>query len=193
MTLCFATHNEHKIAEVQALVGKSFSLVGLESIGCREELAEEQDTLPGNAWQKAHYVFTRYQTPCFADDTGLEVETLGGAPGVFSARYAGPQRNAHNNMALLLKNLEGRASRAARFRTVICLMADEQPRYFEGVLTGTIGFEPRGHHGFGYDPVFLPDGYPQTLAELPLHEKNKISHRARAMAAFVAYLQTLKS
>ncbi len=193
MTLCFATNNEHKIAEVQALVGHAFSLVGLKDIGCTEELAEDQNTLQGNAWQKAHYVFTRYQTPCFADDTGLEVETLGGAPGVFSARYAGPQRSAHDNIALLLHNMAGRTHRAARFRTVICLMADEQPRYFEGVLQGTVGFAPTGQHGFGYDPVFLPEGHRQTLAEFTLAEKNKISHRARAINAFVNYLHSLKS
>lgn len=162
-------------------------------IGCTEELAEDQDTLQGNAWQKAQYVFARYKTPCFADDTGLEVETLGGAPGVFSARYAGPHRNPQDNIRLLLQNMAGHAHRAARFRTVICLMADEQPRYFEGVLPGTIGWEPKGHHGFGYDPVFVPDGHTQTLAELTFAEKNKISHRARAMHAFVAYLHSLKS
>jgi XTP/dITP diphosphohydrolase len=193
MTLCFATNNLHKISEVQALVGSGFPLMSLQDIGCLEELAEEQNTLEGNAWQKASYVFDHYQVSCFADDTGLEVKSLGGAPGVFSARYAGPQRLAEDNIRVLLNNLENHSDRTAQFRTVICLMQDSRPRYFEGILSGTIVSEKRGTNGFGYDPVFVPNGQSQTLAEMTLAEKNKISHRAQAMQKFIAYLHQLKS
>lgn len=193
MTLCFATNNLHKISEVQALVGSGFPLMGLQDIGCLEELAEEQNTLEGNAWQKASYVFEHYHVSCFADDTGLEVKALGGAPGVFSARYAGPQRSADDNIRVLLNNLENHSDRSAQFRTVICLMQDSQPHYFEGVLSGTIIHEKRGTNGFGYDPVFVPNGQSRTLAEMTLAEKNTISHRAQAMQKFIMYLHQLTS
>jgi XTP/dITP diphosphohydrolase len=190
MTLCFATNNIHKVKEIQALLGTTFNLQSLHDIGCVEELAEDQDTLEGNSLQKAQYVFDHYQVACFADDTGLEVEALNGAPGVYSARYAGAQRNANDNMRLLLKNLQGKDNLNARFRTVITLIMPASTHQFEGILNGTITFEKRGTQGFGYDPIFVPDGYQQTLAELDLTEKNKISHRARAIQKLVLFLKT---
>ncbi len=189
MTLCFATNNQHKIKEVQALLGNDFVLVGLTGIGCAEELAENQTTLEGNSLQKARYVFDRYSVSCFADDTGLEVEALHGAPGVYSARYAGEQRNAADNMSLLLKNLKGAGNRKARFRTVITLITPSGQKEFEGILNGTIIDQQRGTEGFGYDPIFLPDGSARTLAEMPLEEKNKLSHRARAVEKLVAHVK----
>lgn len=189
MTLCFATNNQHKIKEVQALLGSDFTLVGLADIGCTEELAEDQTTLEGNSLQKAKYVFDRYHVSCFADDTGLEVEALRGAPGVYSARYAGQQRNAFDNMKLLLENLRDSKNRKARFRTVITLREPSGQLQFEGILNGAIIGEPRGAEGFGYDPVFLPEGYTKTLAEMALNEKNTISHRARAIEKLVTHLK----
>ncbi|MCW5911931.1 MAG: RdgB/HAM1 family non-canonical purine NTP pyrophosphatase [Cyclobacteriaceae bacterium] len=189
MTLCFATNNAHKVSEIQALLGDSFKLVGLADIGCTEELAEDQDTLEGNSMQKAQYVFDTCKVSCFADDTGLEVAALEGAPGVYSARYAGAQRNPDDNMELLLKNLDGQPDRRAQFRTVVTLITPQGTHQFEGVLKGSIIDHKRGTHGFGYDPVFLPDGYTQTLAELDLSEKNKISHRARAVENLVLFLK----
>jgi XTP/dITP diphosphohydrolase len=191
--LCFATNNQHKIQEVRAHLGSDFPLVGLAEIGCVEELPEEQSTLEGNSLQKAEYVFKNFGVSCFADDTGLEVESLLGAPGVFSARYAGDQRNAADNMKLLLKNLEGSKNRKARFRTVITLMTPTFTRQFEGVVTGQILNEYRGMGGFGYDPVFLPDAYHKTLAEMNMEEKNKISHRAQAVNKLVEFLNESRS
>ena len=191
--LCFATNNEHKLQEVRAHLGPDFSLVGLAEIGCREELPEEQTTLEGNSRQKAEYVFKNFGVSCFADDTGLEVEALLGAPGVYSARYAGEQRNAEDNMRLLLKNLEGMENRKARFRTVITLMTPGFTRQFEGVVNGRIIYEKRGAGGFGYDPIFLPEGYDKTLAEMTMEEKNNISHRARAVNKLVEFLKASRS
>lgn len=192
MTLCFATNNTHKIKEIQALLGNSHQLLSLRDIGCTEELAEDQETLEGNSLQKAEYVFQHYKVACFADDTGLEVEALKGAPGVYSARYAGDQRQPADNMQLLLKNLQGEKNLKARFRTVITLITTKGTRQFEGILNGTITFEQRGTQGFGYDPVFVPEGYEQTLAELSLDEKNKISHRARAVQKLVLFLKAAR-
>ncbi|HNQ13598.1 MAG: RdgB/HAM1 family non-canonical purine NTP pyrophosphatase [Bacteroidetes bacterium OLB12] len=192
MTLCFATNNTHKIKEIQALLGNSHQLLSLRDIGCTEELAEDQETLEGNSLQKAEYVFQHYKVACFADDTGLEVEALNGAPGVYSARYAGDQRQPADNMQLLLKNLQGEKNLKARFRTVITLITKKGTHQFEGILNGTITFEQRGTQGFGYDPVFVPEGYAQTLAELSLDEKNKISHRARAVQKLVLFLKAAR-
>ncbi|GIL22452.1 MAG: non-canonical purine NTP pyrophosphatase [Bacteroidota bacterium] len=192
MTLCFATNNTHKIKEIQALLGNSHQLLSLRDIGCTEELAEDQETLEGNSLQKAEYVFQHYKVACFADDTGLEVEALKGAPGVYSARYAGDQRQPADNMQLLLKNLQGEKNLKARFRTVITLITKKGTHQFEGILNGTITFEQRGTQGFGYDPVFVPEGYEQTLAELSLDEKNKISHRARAVQKLVLFLKAAR-
>ena len=192
MTLCFATNNTHKIKEIQALLGNSHQLLSLRDIGCTEELAEDQETLEGNSLQKAEYVFQHYKVACFADDTGLEVEALKGAPGVYSARYAGDQRQPADNMQLLLKNLQGEKNLKARFRTVITLITKKGTHQFEGILNGTITFEQRGTQGCGYDPVFVPEGYAQTLAELSLDEKNKISHRARAVQKLVLFLKAAR-
>ncbi len=188
-TICFATNNKHKLKEINALLGNVFKVVGLAEIGCHEELAEEQETLEGNSLQKAQYVFDRYSVSCFADDTGLEVEALHGAPGVYSARYAGEQRNAAENMRLLLENLRGLENRKARFRTVITLITSSGQKQFEGILNGTIIDQQRGTEGFGYDPIFLPDGSARTLAEMSLEEKNKLSHRARAVEKLVTHLK----
>lgn len=190
MELCFATNNTHKIKEIQALLGKSFNLRSLADIGCSEELAEDQATLEGNSLQKAQYVFDNYHIACFADDTGLEVEALHGEPGVYSARYAGEQRNSDDNIQVLLKNLQGKDNLKARFRTVITLITQAGSQQFEGILNGNITFDKRGTQGFGYDPVFVPEGYSQTLAQLNLSEKNTISHRARAVQKLILFLKT---
>jgi len=166
----------------------------LDEINCFEGLPETRDTLEGNSLQKAEYVFEKYDIPCFADDTGLEVEALNGAPGVYSARYAGPQRNSGDNIALLLKNLQSKESRKARFRTVISLVGLEQnAMLFDGIVSGTITDETRGTSGFGYDPVFLPDGYHKTFAEMSLDEKNVLSHRALAVKKLEGYLKKISN
>ena len=191
--LCFATNNSHKLEEVRHAI-KHFQIVSLEEINCFEELPETRDTLEGNSLQKAEYVFDKYKVPCFADDTGLEVEALNNAPGVYSARYAGPQRNADDNISLLLKNLQGTSSRKARFRTVISLVGlQASPVLFEGIVSGSITLNRRGTSGFGYDPVFLPQGYATTFAEMSMDEKNELSHRARAVKKLEAYLANTAS
>jgi XTP/dITP diphosphohydrolase len=189
MEICFATNNAHKIEEIKAILGSKFRLLSLVEIGCHEELPEERDTLEGNSLQKAEYVFNNYKVACFADDTGLEVEALAGAPGVYSARYAGEQRSAEDNMDLLLKNLEGKSDRKAQFRTVITLIQPGGLHLFEGKVEGTILKERRGTGGFGYDPIFLPSGFSKTLAEMSMEEKNQISHRARATKKLVEFLK----
>ncbi len=193
MKLCFATNNSHKLEEVRHAI-KNFQIVSLEEIKCFEELPETRDTLEGNSLQKAEFVFNKYKVPCFADDTGLEVEVLDNAPGVYSARYAGTQRNSDDNINLLLKNLHGKVNRLARFRTVISLVGfDPTPLLFEGIIDGSITLDKRGSSGFGYDPVFLPDGYTKTFAEMTLAEKNKLSHRAQAVKKLEAYLTSAAS
>ncbi|MBR4482925.1 MAG: RdgB/HAM1 family non-canonical purine NTP pyrophosphatase [Paludibacteraceae bacterium] len=188
-TLIFATGNKHKADEVQNFLGEGFALLCLKDVGITEDIPENEPTLEGNAYQKAKYVFDRTGEACFADDTGLEVEVLNGGPGVHTARYAGDGKSSEDNMALLLKNLEGVKNRRARFRTVIAYL-DNNGRVFEfeGVVTGVITEKKSGTEGFGYDPIFRPDGYDKTFAELPLSEKNKISHRARAMQKFLEFL-----
>jgi len=190
MELCFATNNLHKLEEIRAILGGPFQIQSLHDIGCFEELAEDQDTLEGNSLQKAQYIFDHYHVGCFADDTGLEVEALNGAPGVYSARYAGPQRNSADNIDLLLKNLSGQSNRKARFRTVITLVQPKGTKQFEGIVNGTILHHLKGSGGFGYDPVFLPDGFEKTLAQMTMEEKNKISHRARAVEKLVTFLRS---
>lgn len=184
-----ATNNEHKLAEIRSAAGPDFSILSLEDVGCREELPETMDTLEGNSLQKATYIFEKYGIPCFADDTGLEVESLDGAPGVYSARYAGEQRNSDDNIDLLLKNLEGKTNRRARFRTVITLLDVTGPHVFEGIVSGSIIHQRRGNGGFGYDPVFQPDGFSKTMAEMTMSEKNAISHRGRALKKLVLFLK----
>lgn len=186
--LCFATNNLHKIEEVKVALGDGLRILTLEEAGIREELPETQDTLEGNARQKALYVFDHFGLPCFADDTGLEVDALGGAPGVYSARYAGPQRRSADNIALLLENLRGKTSRAAQFRTVIHLVLPDGQWKFEGIVRGTIREDGKGTGGFGYDPVFVPEGFEQTLAEMSLEEKNLISHRGIAIRKLAEFL-----
>lgn len=193
MKLCFATNNSHKLEEVRHVI-KHFQIVSLEEINCFEELPETRDTLEGNSLQKAEYVFHNYKVPCFADDTGLEVEALNNAPGVYSARYAGPQRDANDNINLLLNNLNGKAMRSARFRTVISLVGLEPiPVIFDGIINGVITSERRGNSGFGYDPVFQPSGFTKTFAEMTLDEKNNLSHRSIAVKKLEAYLANTSS
>ena len=188
MEIVFASANEHKVQEVECKLGGTHTLKSLNAIGCVDEIPETGDTLEENARMKARYVWENYNLDCFADDTGLEVDTLGGRPGVYSARFAGPQRNAADNMALLLRELSGIANRKARFRTVICLIVDGEERLFEGIVDGTIIKEARGTEGFGYDPVFVPDGFDRTFAEMTIDEKNAMSHRGRAIQALATYL-----
>ena len=188
MEIVFASANENKVQEVERKLGGVHSLKSLNAIGCTEEIPETGNTLEENARMKARYVWEKYGVDCFADDTGLEVVALGGRPGVYSARYAGPQRNATDNMALLLQELSGIANRKARFRTVICLITDGEERMFEGVVEGTIIEQARGTEGFGYDPVFVPDGLNTTFAEMTIDEKNTLSQRGRAIQALSVYL-----
>lgn len=180
--IVFATNNAHKLEEIRAILGEDFQVLGLSDIGCNEDIPETADTLEGNAEIKARYVKEHYGYDCFADDTGLEVDALGGAPGVYSARYAGPGHDSAANVALLLKNLEGKSDRAARFRTVIALVEGDKITLVDGVVEGRIIDELRGDNGFGYDPIFVPEGYDKTFAEMDSKEKNSISHRARATA-----------
>lgn len=169
-------------------MGDSFQIESMRSLGINEDIPEDQQTLEGNALQKARFLYDRTGESCFADDTGLEVDALNGAPGVYSARYAGEAKNSLDNMALLLKNMSGKQNRKARFRTVIALILDGKEYLFEGVVKGTIAEEPRGTAGFGYDPLFVPDGYSTTFAEMDSEAKNAISHRGRAVEKLAAFL-----
>ena len=189
MEICFATNNEHKLAEVQQMLPETITLKTLAQVGCTEDVPETQNTLEGNARQKAQYNFEKYEINCFADDTGLEVYSLNNEPGVYSARYAGEQRNNLDNINLLLQNLENKADRKARFRTVIALVLDGEYFLFEGVVEGEIIKEMRGDNGFGYDSVFVPEGSDKTFAEMTAQEKNLISHRYRAITALITYLR----
>lgn len=191
--IVFATNNKNKLAEIrEMLAGTGFEVLSLADIGCHDDIPETAATLEGNALQKANYVYNKYATPCFADDTGLEVDALGGTPGVYSARYAGGEgHDSEANMAKLLAELGGNSDRRARFRTVIALIegGQEEPKLFEGIVTGEITADRRGGEGFGYDPIFRPDGHAETFAEMGHEMKNKISHRARAVAKLVEYLK----
>jgi XTP/dITP diphosphohydrolase len=189
MNLIFATNNPHKIAEVAAILGPGFTVGSLTDLGCTEEPPETSPTIEGNALQKARYVYERYGVDCFAEDTGLEVDALGGAPGVHSARYAGPGRDAGDNMRLLLHHLGDAADRSARFRTVIALILNGKEYTFAGAAQGRIAGEASGDHGFGYDPVFVPAGERRSFAEMTPEEKNAISHRAKAVRKLVEFLQ----
>ena len=188
MKLYFATNNIHKLKEVQEVVGDSFQIESMRSLGINEDIPEDQQTLEGNALQKARFLYDRTGESCFADDTGLEVDALNGAPGVYSARYAGETKNSLDNMALLLKNMSGIQNRKARFRTVIALILDGKEYLFEGIVNGTIAEVPRGTAGFGYDPLFVPDGFSTTFAEMDSEAKNAISHRGRAVEKLAAFL-----
>ncbi len=187
--LVFATNNAHKLEEVRAILSDEFEVLGLRDVGCDDDIPETADTLEGNAMLKAQYVFDKYGFSCFADDTGLEIEALGGDPGVYSARYAGEPQDAQANRNKVLANLSNVSNRAARFRTVIVLiMADGHTECFDGVVEGVIINGERGENGFGYDAIFVPDGYGETFAELSSEVKNSISHRANAVRRFADYL-----
>ena len=204
--IVFATNNQHKLEEIRSILGEDFEVLSLSDIGCHEDIPETSDTLEGNAMQKAQYVFDKYGYACFADDTGLEVEALGGEPGIYSARYAaldGDDSISHDseaNMAKLLRKLKGIENRKARFRTVIALINNnplpigdgmgERLQLFEGIVNGSIIKERRGGEGFGYDPIFQPEGYDKTFAELGNEVKNQISHRARAVQKLANYLKS---
>ncbi len=189
MELVFATNNNHKLRELQEILGNRFVLKSLTDIGCNDDIPETCDTLEGNASQKAFYIYNKFGVNCFADDTGLEVEALGNAPGVYSARYAGEQRNPVDNMEKLLRDLDKIKNRKARFRTVVSLIIGGEEQLFEGIAEGEIIETPRGRQGFGYDPVFRPSGYELTFAEMDADEKNRISHRGRAVEKLVTYLK----
>ena len=186
--LVFATNNLHKLSEVKDIVSGGIHIVGLAAIHCSEDIPETADTLEGNALLKARYVKTKYGYDCFADDTGLEVEALDGAPGVYSARYAGAAHDSQANIRKLLQELAGQTNRKASFRTVIALILDEKEYVFEGIIHGHITESPRGTNGFGYDPVFVPDNYRETFAELGDAVKNTISHRAKAVHQLADFL-----
>ena len=188
MQLVFASNNKNKIQEIQALVPSDFKILSLEDIGCFEEIPETADTIEGNAILKANYVTQNYGYSCFADDTGLEVDALNGAPGVYSARYAGEQKNAEDNMNKLLLELRTATSRKAHFKTVICLNNNGLQHLFTGIINGTITTEKIGTNGFGYDPVFIADGTEKTFAELSMHEKASISHRGIAVGQLIDFL-----
>ena len=190
MRLCFATNNKHKLQEVVQAVNKRFTIVSLADLNCFEELPETRDTLEGNSLQKAEYVFNRYRVPCFADDSGLEVEALHRAPGVYSARYAGEHKSDEDNISLLLQNLNGATNRKARFRTVITLIGLQRIQSFEGSIEGAILSERKGSQGFGYDPVFQPSGFERSFAEMSIEEKNRISHRAIAVRKLIDFLNS---
>jgi len=188
MQLVFATKNNNKLKEVQSLLPNNIKLLSLGDIGCTEDIPETQPTILGNAVQKALYVQTKYGYDCFADDTGLEVDALDGAPGVYSARYAGIHSDPNENMNKLLDNLEGKPDRFAQFKTVIALQLNDQLYTFIGICKGSIISEKRGEKGFGYDPIFMPKGYTETFAEMDLEIKNKIGHRGKAVRQLIHFL-----
>lgn len=190
MNIVFATNNRHKVDEAQAILGTDFSLTTPKDLKLFEEIPETAGTLQGNAFMKAQFLWERFHVACFADDTGLEVEALNGAPGVYSARYAGEEHDPKANTEKLLKVLKGKKDRNARFRTVVALIIDGDTFYFEGILNGKIGESPSGNGGFGYDPVFIPDGYDKTLAELTPEEKNSISHRGQSLRKLSIFLNS---
>jgi XTP/dITP diphosphohydrolase len=193
MDLIFATHNRHKVSEVQAMLPAGIHVRSLPDLGCDEDIPETADTLQGNALQKAQFVHERYNCNCFADDTGLEIDALDGRPGVYSARYAGEGCSFDDNVRKVLAELENvpLEQRTARFRTVVALILDGRTYFFEGKVEGLMTLERHGVEGFGYDPIFLPEGYGQTFAEMDASEKNRISHRGRAMAQMVGFLERL--
>ncbi len=187
----FATNNAHKLEEVTSMLGNKIELLSMKDIDCNDDIPETADTLEGNALLKARYIFDKYHVDCFADDTGLEVEALDGAPGVYSARYAGDAHNSEANMKKLLKEMEGMENRKARFRTVFALIVDGKEHLFEGIVKGEITRNRKGTSGFGYDPIFIPEGYGQTYAEMGNELKNKISHRALAGQKLCNFLTKL--
>lgn len=188
-TLVFATNNSHKLTEVQSLLDGKFEVKGLKDIGCNEDIPETADTLEGNALLKSKFVYENFGFDCFSDDTGLEVKSLNMEPGVYSARYAGPQKNSEDNIQKLLKELSSKNNRLARFRTAVSLIIDGEEHLFEGIVNGTIAMQKSGESGFGYDPVFIPEDHEKTFAEMTKEEKNLISHRGLAIKKLVSFLE----
>lgn len=186
--LVFATNNPHKIFEINQVLKNRIKIVGLKDIGCDEDIPETAETIEGNAIQKAKYVSEKYYCNCFADDTGLEIDCLQGRPGVYSARYAGEEKSFENNMNKVLEEMQGVENRRAWFRCVIALLMDGELHLFEGIVNGSITTEKHGLQGFGYDPIFLPDGYDRTFAEMGIEEKNLISHRGLAVEKLIRFL-----
>lgn len=189
MKIIFASNNKNKVQEIQNQLPEFIQIITLEEIGCTEEIAETADTIEGNALLKANYVTEKYGLPCFADDTGLEIEALNGAPGVYSARYAGEDKNAEKNMNLVLEKMQNEPNRKAQFKTVIALNINDQQYLFTGIITGEIRKEKTGANGFGYDPIFEPENIGKTFAEMTLEEKNKLSHRGRAVEQLIEFLK----
>ncbi len=193
MKIVFATNNPNKLSEIKSLVPKTVEIVSLKEIGCFDELPETRDTLKGNALQKAEYVVNKYNTPCFSDDSGLLVDALNGAPGAYSARYAGSENSSEKNMDKLLLNLKNERNRVASFKTVIALILNDEKHIFEGSVEGEITFERKGRGGFGYDPIFMPENRKQSFAEMTKEAKGEISHRGRAVRKLITFLATLEN
>ena len=191
MKLVFASNNQNKINEIKSMLPKSIELLSLKDIGCIEDIPETAETIEGNAILKANYITEKYNLPCFADDTGLEVEALNGEPGVYSARYAGESKNSDDNMNKLLDNLKDKSNRNANFKTVIALNIDNNQYLFEGIAKGKIITEKKGEKGFGYDPIFVPEGFSTTFAEMEMSEKAKLSHRGIATRKLIEFLNTI--
>jgi len=189
MKLCFATNNKGKLLEIQTALAGHYDIVSLQDIGCNEELPETQKTIEGNSLQKAAYVWDNYQVSCFADDTGLEINALNGEPGVYSARYAGPACSPDDNMDFVLEKLKGTSNRMAKFRTCITLILNGKTHQFEGIALGEILLERQGGKGFGYDPIFQPEGFTKSFAEMSIEEKNTISHRGQAIQKLLVFLR----
>lgn len=189
MKLVFATNNKHKLEEVRSILGDRVEVLSLNDINCHDDIPETAETLQGNALIKARYIYNKYGIDCFADDTGLEVDALNGEPGVYSARYAGEQHCSEDNMNKLLQNLTGKTNRNAQFRTVIALIINGEETLFDGIVKGTISKEKTGDSGFGYDPIFIPEGHTESFAQMDSKQKNKISHRYRAVVKLCDYLK----
>ena len=191
MKIVFATNNPNKLKEIQSLIPKEIEIISLNEIGCNEDIPETGDTLEANAFQKAHYIKDNFNYDCFADDTGLEIDELNGDPGVYSARYAGPERNENANMNKVLNELKGKKNRKAQFRTAIALILKGEEHLFEGKVEGYISKDKQGNEGFGYDPIFIPENDIRSFAQMSLQEKGVISHRGRAVRKLVAYLNKI--
>ena len=191
MKIVFATNNPNKLKEIQTLIPKEIEIISLKEIGCTEDIPETGDTLEANAFQKVHYVKENYNYDCFADDTGLEIDALNGAPGVYSARYAGPEKSAEANIEKILNELQGKENRKAKFRTAIALTLNNEEHLFEGEINGHISKVKQGNEGFGYDPIFMPENEKRSFAQMSMEEKGTISHRGRAVKKLVAYLNNL--
>lgn len=189
MKLVFATQNQNKVNELKCLMPEQIELKSLKEINCNEDIPETAPDLKGNALQKAKYVNQKYKVSCFADDTGLEIEALNNEPGVFSARYAGPNKSSNDNMNLVLQKLSNSTNRKARFKTVISLIIKDKTYFFEGICKGKITTKKSGTDGFGYDPIFIPEGFDKTFAEMSMEEKNKISHRGKAVKQLIDFLK----